>query len=284
MRTQSRDTSPQAERVLIHLIRQAPMTKRFALVRSLTATTVQANMRNIQKQYPNAEQAEVAQTFLSYSQEQKFQVLVSSLRDQLNGRPNWMLQKPDVLAVLQSLSEIFIELEMSYYIGGSLASSLYGMQQLTQDIDIIANLSLLQVPKLVAYLNRDYHFDEQAIRRATQMHTAFSILHLDTLLKVDIIAPQSRLFEQQANRKIQWHILDPHYQPFPLSSPEDLILIKLEQHKEAGILPDDQWNDILGVLKVQATNLDLAYLEKWATNLGIADILMQAYVDAGLKE
>jgi len=58
----------------------------------------------------------------------------------------------------------------------------------------------------------------------------------------------------------------------------------LEQHKEAGILPDDQWNDILGVLKVQATNLDLAYLEKWATNLGIADILMQAYVDAGLKE
>jgi len=37
MRTQSSDTSPEAEQMLISLIRKAPITKRFELVNSLTS-------------------------------------------------------------------------------------------------------------------------------------------------------------------------------------------------------------------------------------------------------
>lgn len=51
-----------------------------------------------------------------------------------------------------------------------------------------------------------------------------------------------------------------------------------------GEVSDRQWNDILGVLKVQDTNLDMAYLQRWASSLGVADLLERALVDAGLKE
>jgi hypothetical protein len=47
---------------------------------------------------------------------------------------------------------------------------------------------------------------------------------------------------------------------------------------------DQQWNDILGVLKVQGTNLDMAYLQHWAANLNVTDLLERAFVDAGLKD
>jgi hypothetical protein len=51
-----------------------------------------------------------------------------------------------------------------------------------------------------------------------------------------------------------------------------------------GDVSDRQWNDILGVLKVQGTNLDIVYLERWAADLNVTDLLERAFVDAGLKE
>jgi hypothetical protein len=42
-----------------------------------------------------------------------------------------------------------------------------------------------------------------------------------------------------------------------------------------------QWRDVLGVLKVQAERLDLAYLRRWAAALGVADLLEQALSQAG---
>jgi len=45
---------------------------------------------------------------------------------------------------------------------------------------------------------------------------------------------------------------------------------------------DRQWNDVLGVLKVQGAALDLAYLNEWARELGLTDLLRRALDDAGL--
>ena len=51
-----------------------------------------------------------------------------------------------------------------------------------------------------------------------------------------------------------------------------------------GEVSDRQWNDILGVLKVQGTNLDMAYLQRWATALKVDDLLERALEDAGVAE
>ena len=57
---------------------------------------------------------------------------------------------------------------------------------------------------------------------------------------------------------------------------------KLQGYREGGGVSDGQWNDVLGVLKVQGVALDRAYLEEWARELGLTDLLRRALDDAGL--
>jgi hypothetical protein len=46
--------------------------------------------------------------------------------------------------------------------------------------------------------------------------------------------------------------------------------------RKGGELSDQQWHDILGVMRVQAGRLDLGYLQEWAGELGVADLLRTA--------
>ena len=50
-----------------------------------------------------------------------------------------------------------------------------------------------------------------------------------------------------------------------------------------GKLSKQQWNDVLGVLKVQEDSLDTEYLQRWAAELKLTDLLEQAYRDAGVE-
>lgn len=64
------------------------------------------------------------------------------------------------------------------------------------------------------------------------------------------------------------------------ASPEDTILSKLERYRLGGEASDRQWRDVLGVLKIRAKDLDLAYLRKWARELKVSDLLERALQDA----
>ena len=59
---------------------------------------------------------------------------------------------------------------------------------------------------------------------------------------------------------------------------------RLEWYRNSEAATDDQWNDILGVLKVQAPTLDLKYLHHVAQTLNFSDLLEQAFIDAGIRE
>lgn len=47
----------------------------------------------------------------------------------------------------------------------------------------------------------------------------------------------------------------------------------LALHRLGGEVSDQQWRDILGILKTQAGELDEAYLRQWAAALNVADLL-----------
>jgi hypothetical protein len=47
-----------------------------------------------------------------------------------------------------------------------------------------------------------------------------------------------------------------------------------------GGVSDKQWTDILGVLRVQGKSLDLVYLERWAAQLNVGDLLDRARKEA----
>lgn len=280
MRTQSRDTSPEAERVLIELIRKAPISKRFGLVRSMTATLTKMSVRNYRNQHPQATWSEIVQILRPHSHQLNLQILETCLQNKSSNATF----DPDILIALISITEIFEQLSIPYYIGGSLVSSAYGIQQLARDLDIVVELLPIQIPQLITLLQTNYYVDQQDAYTAVRENKKFSIIYLNTLTSIDIIIPPSSIFENQIKYGVKWQILDETKHLLPLSSPEDIILIKLLHHSKKEIFPDDQWNDILGVFKVQAPVLDPVYLEKWAAYLNITYLLKQAYTDSGVKE
>ncbi len=191
---------------------------------------------------------------------------------------------PDIQVTITPLVEALEELGVPYHIGGSVASSLYGLPRLTIDVDIVADLRMGHVRPLVNQLQTIYYIDEDMVRDAISRHSSFNIIHQDTILKVDVFIPKSRLFDQEELRRAQQEVLLEGTRPFNMASPEGTILNKLEWYRMGGEVSDRQWNDILGVLKVQGTNLDMAYLQKWSANLKVTDLLERALVDAGLKD
>ena len=191
---------------------------------------------------------------------------------------------PDILAAITPIVEALEELGIPYHIGGSVASSLYGLPRLTIDADLVADIRMKHVRPLVKQLETDYYIDEDMIRDAIRRQSSFNIIHLDTMLKVDVFIPKTRLFDQEELRKVRQEVLSEGTRPFNIASPEGTILNKLEWYRMGGEVSDRQWNDILGVLKVQGTNLDIVYLERWAADLSVTDLLERALVDAGLKD
>ena len=191
---------------------------------------------------------------------------------------------PDILVAITPLVEALEELGASYHIGGSVASSLYGLPRLTIDVDIVADIRQGHVRLLVDQLQTDYYIDEDMIWDAIRHRSSFNLIHLDTMLKVDVYIPKSRSFDQEELRRVQQEVLLEGTRSFNVASPEGTILNKLEWYRMGGEVSDRQWNDILGVLKVQGTHLDMAYLQRWAANLKVADLLERALVDAGLKD
>ena len=71
MRTQSMDTSPEAERVQIGLLRKASPAKKFGLVNSLSRTMIEASRRNLRRLHPDTSEEELALLFieLNYGKE-----------------------------------------------------------------------------------------------------------------------------------------------------------------------------------------------------------------------
>jgi hypothetical protein len=61
-----------------------------------------------------------------------------------------MLSEP-ILAVAK-LASVFNTLGIRYVVGGSVASSLYGIPRATQDVDLVANIQLSHVEAITSAL------------------------------------------------------------------------------------------------------------------------------------
>lgn len=120
------------------------------------------------------------------------------------------------------------------------------------------------------------------IRDAIRRRSSFNIIHFDTMMKIDVFIPKPGLYAQEVARNVKNEILVEGERSFMLASPEDILLNKLEWYRMGGEVSDRQWNDVLGILKVQGTALDMDYVRRWAAALKVADLLERALEDAGL--
>ncbi len=189
----------------------------------------------------------------------------------------------EILAAITPVVEAFEELGVAYHIGGSVASSAYGVVRASIDVDFVADLRQEHVRPLVKQLEANYYIDADAVRDAIRRHSSFTVIHLGTMLKFTVFIPKTRSFDQEELRRVRQEVLAEGTRPFYMASPEDTILNKLEWYRMGGEVSTSQWNDILGVLKVQGTALDMAYMQRWAKALQVTDLLERALVEAGMS-
>lgn len=195
------------------------------------------------------------------------------------------MKTPDILEVTLKVVKAFDSLGIEYYIGGSIASSAYGVARSTLDVDMVANMNSDQAQALEELIEKEFYVDIDTIINAIAQHSSFNLIHLDSMLKIDVFIHKdqpfsNRVFMRRTEKLVSEDI--PDKLCFP--SPEDIILIKLDWYKSAGESLSQQWNDILGVLKVQGIKLDLDYLKTWAKELGVSGLLERVLEDVGITE
>ena len=181
------------------------------------------------------------------------------------------------LFVTQTLERIGIP----YAVGGSLASSLHGVMRSTLDVDILADMRLEHIQPMVAALSEEFYADDEMMRDAIEHHSSFNLIHYETAFKVDIFIRKLRAFDQMQLERRRMSVIatDPEQSVYVVS-PEDIILAKLEWYRMGGEVSERQWRDILGVLKTRAGELDLDYLQEWAAQLKVSDLLERALKEA----
>ncbi|MGH2518087.1 MAG: hypothetical protein ACRDHP_20785 [Ktedonobacterales bacterium] len=282
MRTQSPDTSPEAERVQIELLRQVDHARRLGIMASLNETVWRLSWRGIQQANPEADDAEVGliSLALNYGQDVADQVRLCMKRSVMVSIP------PDVFSAMIPVIDAFEQLGVTYYIGGSVASSRYGIPRSTLDLDLVADLRLDHVQPFVQQLQETFYVDESAVREAIQWTSSFNLISLSTFVKIDVFIRKTRPYDQEAFQRVRVSPVSEAEESRPVHwvSPEDLILAKLEWYRMGGEVSDRQWNDILGVMKLQGARLDLTYLRQWGQSIAVADLLERALVDAGLAD
>ncbi len=189
----------------------------------------------------------------------------------------------DLRAALDPVADALEALGVAYRVGGSVASSAMGVGRSTLDIDLVADLRDEHVARLVARLAADYYVDADAIHDAIRRRSSFNVIHLASMMKVDVFVLKTRAFDRQAfDRATERQVGDAPTRRFPMTSAEDIVLHKLEWYRLGNEIAQRQWDDILGVLRLQGTALDRGHLERWARELGVADLLSRALAEAGL--
>src|SRR5208283_1636905 len=168
-----------------------------------------------------------------------------------------------------------------YMFSGSAASSFHGFVRTTQDGDLVVSLGLDQVEEFAAAFAAEFYMDRASIRRALQMGGSFNLIHLGSSLKIDFFPLRKRSFSQQEfSRRQPRLLLKESIAPAYVATAEDTLLSKLEWFRAGGEVSENQWKDVVGILKVQADTLDLAYLNQWARELHVEGLLEKAFKEA----
>ena len=95
----------------------------------------------------------------------------------------------------------------------------------------------------------------------------FNIIEIATGWKLDLVIRKARPFSvEEMQRRTTTKILG---MDVATATAEDTIIAKLEWAKQAA--SDRQLEDVAGILRVRGAELDFEYIERWVTELGLAE-------------
>jgi predicted nucleotidyltransferase len=276
-KTQSVDTSLEAEQLQLTILRQKGAAGRLKACLKISVRLKTAgwhNFRLLHAELPLHVQ------FSQFIQAQHGVVIPPEFLTRRQGYMN----EEDLLASILPVADVLESLGVKYAIAGSVASSIHGILRSTSDVDIVADLTEAKIETFCDLLKEDFYLSETAIREAINRKSSFNLIHLASGGKVDIFILKPDAFNQNGIERAVSISLFPEINRFlKVESPEDTILSKLNWYKLGGYTSNNQWLDVLGVIKLKAATLDLAYLKTWAEKLALSELLERALAEGGLN-
>jgi hypothetical protein len=291
MKTQSIDTSPEAERVLIALLRQKGVSRRFQLTASMSRSVMVASRLNCQQQYPDFTEQEAMFFSARYSWGQ---TLVDELRQAAEQRRIFpTFSTIELQAAFFPVVRTLEQMGITCALTGSLARSIYGMQRTLSQGEVLADLANVDATCLQELLPLAFYIRGTDRQAALRERTSITSYHLPSLFSVQVAFLRPDLGHSAMLTRTRRLTLIEGEPALPVLAPEDISILALAdiQQEQAELVrrgrteePDDLWNELLGVLKVQGPELDLQCIEQQARALGLLDEMQRAFEDAGLRE
>jgi hypothetical protein len=158
---------------------------------------------------------------------------------------------------------------IDYMLVGSMAGNYWGVPRSTHDIDFVIEYDAAEVEAIVAAFQDDFFIQEVSVKLGLRPPYQFNALDNRSALKVDFfrVAGDEYEFTRFARR----HRVTLFGQPAWIAAPEDVLLHKLRWHE---ISPSDkQLTDARGIYLVSGEVLDRDYIEHWAAQIEVTDLL-----------
>ena len=130
-------------------------------------------------------------------------------------------------------------------------------------------------------LGPEYSVDVDARADAVRSNWSWNIFHLESGIKIDLMMRQATPYDLTAFARRRRFKIDVDCEPF-LKSVEDSILKKLQWYRDGGEQSSTQWRDVVELLRVNRGELEESYLDAWATDLRVGDLLARARQEASL--
>ena len=152
---------------------------------------------------------------------------------------------------------------------GSMAGNYWGVPRSTHDIDFVIEYGADQVSDIVAAFENDFFIQQVSVESGLKPPHQFNALDNRSALKVDFFRVAGDDYEfERFRRKRRVTLFD---QLAWIAAPEDVLLHKLRWHLMSPT--DRKLADARGIFLVSGDELDRDYLDYWAKQIGVDDLL-----------
>lgn len=273
MSDEADDTSPEARRVLIECYRRMPAARKWARLASAYSFAKTLHATGVRLRNPAATDEDVRCHWVAIT------IGVGPWTPHL--RYDLPTTRDEQQDAVKEVVTAFRAEGIATALGGSMASSIHGTPRYTEDAALTAEPFPGKEAAFVGHFDPDvWYADVGMVKDAVRRRASFNLIHLLSGFKVDVFVRKDRPFETAMwDRRQPGPDADATGRPINVVSAEDVVLLKLEWYRKGGGGSGRQWDDILGVLRVKAGLLDDAYLDKWAADLGVSDLLARVRSD-----
>lgn len=276
MRTQSRDTSPEIEQFQIAGLRAFAPAKKFASVRSISASMHFLALRSEGQDLSDYERA------VAFLKRCAPTSVVNAFRAAVVSPSAWVLSPFDLLPPLERVCSALAHAHIRYALMGALARAVYGFPRGVRTIELLVDLEEHQITTLVQRVQREGFVVNPSWPGGGGKLQSVCLLDLAGLVSVELCLPSEPPSDAALFTSTHPLVLDQHLPRVPVLAPEKCVLQGMVHYQATGACDDDLYNEILGVLKIQAPTLDQYTLVTRAVVLGVQDVLAALLEDAGL--